>query len=356
MHREYQAVKTVLVTGGIGSGKSEVCRRLASLGVPVYDSDSRAKSLYDVVPGLSVRIDSALGGGLLDADGRLDRKALAATVFSDSGKLAALEAIVHPAVLEDFLSWRDSQDSGIVVLESAIAHRVPAFEGVFDLVVLVDAPQDVRLERAVMRDSSSRESVAARMAKQSFAGLDPDMVIVNDSSLDVLWNRTDKALEKLVSLHNNDKLNNKMKTDLSRILSVSGQHGLYQYTAQARNGVIAESLADGKRVLFDVRSRITTLADIAIYTSEGEMKLRDVFEALHQTLGEADAPSPKAAADEIKALFLKAVPDYDSDRFYISHMKKVVEWYNDLKNHASLDFLTEEDAAAEENTEAPANE
>ena len=363
MYRKFQAVKTVLVTGGIGSGKTEVCRVLASRGVPVYDSDSRTKSLYDLVPGLAEKVDAALGGGLLGEDGRIDRKRLASAVFSDAEKLRTLEAIVHPAVLEDFLSWRGSQDSGVVVMESAIAHKVPVFEGVFDYVVLVEAPAGDRLERAVLRDSSSREAVGGRMAQQTFDGLEPDFVIVNDSTLDVLRARADEALEKISIFAEydnklNNKQNNKMKTDLSRILSVSGQHGLYQYTAQARNGVIAESLADKKRVLFDVRSRITTLADIAIYTSEGEMKLRDVFEALHQVLGDADAPSSKASADEIKALFLKAVPDYDSDRFYISHMKKVVEWYNDLKNNASLEFATEEDAEAEaeQKAEDTANE
>ena len=68
-----------------------------------------------------------------------------------------------------------------------------------------------------------------------------------------------------------------MKTDLARILSVSGQHGLYLYLAQARNGAIAESLSDKKRTCFDIKTRLTTLADIAIYTSEGELKLKEVF-------------------------------------------------------------------------------
>ena len=149
-----------------------------------------------------------------------------------------------------------------------------------------------------------------------------------------------------------------MKTDLTKILSVSGHHGLYRYIAQARNGVIAESLADGKRTVFDIRSRITTLADIAIFTSEGELKLKDVFGALHEALGEADAPGSKASADELKALFAKAVPDYDEDRFYVSHMKKVAEWYNDLKANASLEFVEEEeeDGAAEAPSQDPAND
>lgn len=141
-----------------------------------------------------------------------------------------------------------------------------------------------------------------------------------------------------------------MKTDLARILSVSGQHGLFNYIAQARNGAIVEALSDKRRTCFDMKSRITTLADISIYTSEGEMKLQEVFQILHEALGEADAPTSKASADELKALFLKAIPNYDGDRFYVSHMKKVVDWYNELKNFASLDFEegNEGEAASEE--------
>ena len=140
-----------------------------------------------------------------------------------------------------------------------------------------------------------------------------------------------------------------MKTDLASILSVSGQHGLYLYLAQARNGAIAESLSDKKRTCFDIKTRLTTLADIAIYTSEGELKLKEVFLKLKDVLGDADAPSPKASSEELKALFAKAVPDYDADRFYVSHMKKVVEWYNELKNYASLDFAEENETLPEEN-------
>lgn len=141
-----------------------------------------------------------------------------------------------------------------------------------------------------------------------------------------------------------------MKTDLARILSVSGQHGLFNYIAQARNGAIVEALSDKRRTCFDMKSRITTLADISIYTSEGEMKLQEVFQKLHDALGEADAPTSKASADELKALFLKAIPNYDGERFYVSHMKKVVDWYNELKNFASLDFEegNEGEAASEE--------
>ena len=139
-----------------------------------------------------------------------------------------------------------------------------------------------------------------------------------------------------------------MKTDLAKILSVRGQRGLFSYIAQSRSGAIAESLNDHKRTNFTANSGITTLADISIYTMEGEMKLKDVFLKLQSVLGEADAPSSKASPDEIKALFEKAIPDYDADRFYVSHMKKVVDWYNELKNCASLDFVEEEENEAPE--------
>ena len=138
-----------------------------------------------------------------------------------------------------------------------------------------------------------------------------------------------------------------MKTDLSRILAISGQSGLYLYISQARNGAIVESLADKKRSSVGMTSKLTSLADISIYTDDEEVKLQEVFLKMKDVLGEADAPSAKSEPAALKALFEKALPDYDRDRFYVSHMKKVVEWYNALKNYASLDFV-DLDAAAEE--------
>ena len=138
-----------------------------------------------------------------------------------------------------------------------------------------------------------------------------------------------------------------MKTDLAKILSVSGQHGLYEFVAQSRNGVIAENLADKKRMSFSQNARISSLEDIAIFTSEGEMRLHEVFTAVDKALGGQAAPSPKAPENELVSLFAKAIPNYDSDRFYVSHMRKVTDWYSQLKQYASLDFVTEEDRKAE---------
>ena len=139
-----------------------------------------------------------------------------------------------------------------------------------------------------------------------------------------------------------------MKTDLSKILSITGQSGLYRYIAHSRGGVIAENLTTGKRTCFSLSSRITTLDDISIYTREGELRLSEVFKKIETALEGAQAPSSKADAEQVKAVFEKAVPDYDGERFYLSHMKKVVDWYNLLLKYASLDFVTEEDAESAE--------
>ena len=138
-----------------------------------------------------------------------------------------------------------------------------------------------------------------------------------------------------------------MKTDLSKILAVSGQSGLFLYISHARNGAIVEALADKKRSSVSMTSKLTSLADISIYTDEEEVKLQQVFLNMKEVLGDADAPSAKSSAEELKALFEKALPAYDRDRFYVSHMKKVVEWYNALKNYASLDFVNPDEEAAE---------
>ena len=142
-----------------------------------------------------------------------------------------------------------------------------------------------------------------------------------------------------------------MKTDLTKVLAISGQSGLYLYVAHTRSGAVVEAFADKKRSAVSASSKITSLADISIYTDDEEVKLQQVFLNMKEVLGDADAPSAKSNPEDLKALFEKALPDYDRDRFYVSHMKKVVEWYNTLKKYASLDFVdleAEEEVAEQE--------
>lgn len=142
------------------------------------------------------------------------------------------------------------------------------------------------------------------------------------------------------------------KTDLKTILAVSGEHGLFKYVAQAKSGMIAEHLETKRRTTFGVNARVTSLGDISIYTAESELPLKEVFRKLAAVLEGGEAPSPKSKPEEIRALFDKAVPDYDGDRFYASHMKKVVEWYNTLRQSASLEFVDEEDGKDAEKADA----
>ena len=138
------------------------------------------------------------------------------------------------------------------------------------------------------------------------------------------------------------------KTDLKKILSISGEHGLFMYVAQGRGGIIAESLATKQRSLFGATAKVSSLADISIFTDEADISLKQVLEAMVTKLGGGAALSPKADAKAIKAFFDEVIPNYDENRFYVSHMKKILGWYEELRQHASLEFAEDEEEKAEE--------
>lgn len=175
------------ITGGIGSGKSLVASILRVYGFPVYDSDTCAKSLYD--EDAALRADMVrLFGKQIYADGRLDRKRLAATVFADNGKLAQLDALVHPAVFRDFAHWRAAQYEQVLFVESAILLQTD-FRTLVDRVVVVDAPADVRVARAVQRDGATESAIERRMSAQLSSDemrAQADFVIENDGQQSLL--------------------------------------------------------------------------------------------------------------------------------------------------------------------------
>lgn len=129
-----------------------------------------------------------------------------------------------------------------------------------------------------------------------------------------------------------------MKTNLQKILSISGQSGLFLFINQANSGVIVESLITKKRTLFGMQSRLTSLSDISIFTTQEELPLKSVLEKMRDHLAGGEAPDSKSTPDALKKFFESVVPDYDKERFYTSHMKKVVDWYNLLRENASLEF------------------
>lgn len=175
------------ITGGIGSGKSLVASILRVYGFPVYDSDTRAKLLYD--EDAALRADMVrLFGEQIYADGRLDRKRLAATVFADAGKLAQLDALVHPAVFRDFARWRVAQSEQVLFVESAILLQTD-FRTLVDRVVVVDAPADVRVARAMQRDGATESAIERRMSAQLSSDemrAQADFVIENDGRQSLL--------------------------------------------------------------------------------------------------------------------------------------------------------------------------
>jgi dephospho-CoA kinase len=155
-------------TGGIGSGKSYVLRIFSALGVPVYFSDDRTKELYNQNQRLIKELSNLLGEDIL-FNGVLNKAAMAAKIFADKSLLSQVNSIVHPIVLEDFIEWKKEQSSkgmNFVIIESAIILEIPFFLDETDGVLVVTAPEDVRIERVTKRDGLSPEAVKTRMDKQ----------------------------------------------------------------------------------------------------------------------------------------------------------------------------------------------
>lgn len=153
------------ITGGIGSGKSTVCRLFAQRGVAVYDSDSAARRLMEEDEVLRAALALRFGEETY-RDGHLDRARLAGIVFADPRALADLNALVHPVVMGDFERWAERQEGDYVILESAILFEA-GLEGFVDRTVAVLAPLPVRIERTCRRDGCDAESVRRRIAAQT---------------------------------------------------------------------------------------------------------------------------------------------------------------------------------------------
>ena len=139
-----------------------------------------------------------------------------------------------------------------------------------------------------------------------------------------------------------------MALDLKNVLSISGQPGLFEYIAPSRTGFIVESLASKHRSAVPTTAKVTTLADVSIYADDGEVTLRTVLEAMRDRLEGKPAMSSKSDAEQIKKFFAEVLPGYDRDRFYVSHMKKVLDWYNNLAQFGSLEFIDEDEEGKSE--------
>ncbi len=137
--------------------------------------------------------------------------------------------------------------------------------------------------------------------------------------------------------------------DLKDILSVSGKPGLFKTIAQTKSGVIIESLIDGKRIQAFASDKISSLGEISIFTTGEDMPIREVFRLISEKNGDQPAPDAKADDRTLKAFFESVIPDYDHERVYTSHIRKLVQWYNLLIANGINDFT----APAEETETEP---
>ncbi|WP_294674133.1 dephospho-CoA kinase [uncultured Fluviicola sp.] len=156
--------KTIGITGGIGSGKSMVAKVLQLMGYPVYSSDQRAKEIMQEDQELIAGLKELFGEeAYLDAN--LNRPYIAAQIFKDSSKRTAMNNLVHPAVRKDFQNWVSRQKSDLLFQESALLFETGNYRS-FDAVILVSAPEKVRMERVKERDQLTDEQVQSRFNAQ----------------------------------------------------------------------------------------------------------------------------------------------------------------------------------------------
>jgi len=163
---EKKSILKVGITGGIGSGKTTVCKIFEQLGIPIYYADDRAKRL--MVNDLKVvsALKTLFGEKTYHEDGRLNRQHLANLVFKDKALLEKLNGIVHPAVHKDGIQWNKLQNNVPYTLkEAALLFEAGSYKAL-DKVITVYAPKEIRLERVIKRDQTTREAVLARMDKQ----------------------------------------------------------------------------------------------------------------------------------------------------------------------------------------------
>ena len=153
------------ITGGIGSGKSTVCKVFKALGVPVYHADEVARNITDQNPSVVAQIKETFGADMY-ATGKLDRPKMAALVFNNPDALAKLNAIVHPAVRAGLPVWlAENKNAPYIIYEAAILFESAAYKQL-DKSILVAASEEIRLHRVMQRDNATRDEVLARVKNQ----------------------------------------------------------------------------------------------------------------------------------------------------------------------------------------------
>ncbi|WP_413531715.1 dephospho-CoA kinase [Empedobacter brevis] len=186
------------ITGGIGSGKSTAAKFFEELGVPVYNSDLRAKAIQNENSEVKVKIIEIFGEEAYNENG-LNKPFLAKQVFQNNEKLKILNSIVHPAVFNDFENWKNAQKVSIVMKEAAILIESGSYKGC-DVVISVIVDKETRITRTIERDGLSREEILARIKNQISDEErieKSDFIIDNNGDLAHLKNEVEQTLIKI---------------------------------------------------------------------------------------------------------------------------------------------------------------
>ena len=158
-------MKCIGLTGGIGSGKTTVARIFSMLDVPVYNSDEAGRNITNIDPQVKNAIKKLFGDDMFDQNENLNREKLSAIVFNDSSALAKLNAIIHPAVAQDFKTWCANQSSSYVIKETAILFE-HGLDKHLDGVIVVEAPDELRIKRVMHRNGITEDAVRQRIQQQ----------------------------------------------------------------------------------------------------------------------------------------------------------------------------------------------
>lgn len=188
-------MKVVGVTGGIGSGKTTVCKIFSLLDVPVYNADLEAKNLYGDNT-IKKKIVRLFGRDILQKGASVDKIKLAEIIFNDPSSLKKVNAIIHPAIRKQFLKWKSRhKKEKYVIKEAAIMIESGAIKDV-DFLISVNSPVQLRLERALQRDNADKEQILKRMKEQltdKARNKYADAIIYNDDK--------HSLIEQVLALH-----------------------------------------------------------------------------------------------------------------------------------------------------------
>ena len=192
------------ITGGIGSGKTIVCEIFKLLGIPVFQADFVAGKLINSDAVIRSELISRYGNDIYQTDRKVNREKLAGIIFNDDAELEKVNKIIHPFVRNEFMNWVKNQEAEYVIHEAAILFE-SGFYKMMDAVILVTAPEEIRIERVIKRNGLTRENVLSRIAKQW-----PDSEKRKFATFELINDNKSLLIPQIIEIDNKIKINGKI--------------------------------------------------------------------------------------------------------------------------------------------------